>query len=1100
MPELTPTQLTALRSQAPHTARVTWYLALAPYGEPCFTARVNDPAIAQGEMDITYNNDVGELNVSPGMTLWVGSEEGDNSLGTVRIRDIDIGANVISVAENDDIPWQDGLYICCPGEDGFRELWSVIPRITEAGGVVTFYEDYDETYSDPLDDVLPPKANAGPPVCAFLGAGGYVDISFVGEDSFTTEVGANIDSYSWDFGDGEVVPGGGHTSSDMGTCDNPVVVRFSNPGFRYVSLVVTDDTAQNRSGAVYVPVWVFDDNHPPLSVEPLGQQGKPSWRLNLRAFITNATVTQAFNNFPERALCVLFTSTEYPDGSSDIGGECHRPTIRFVGWLEEETISFDYDSGWVTFSAISHELILSRLPGFAYTLEDNDDPGDWYEVNDLNVDRALHIHLERRTTVNQVCTVIPYGEGAGRPLDLQPFPDTSIYTQAQEHLLGDANLILLSDRQGSLRVTRDPQFLDATDRNAIEVVCTLDRGDWVNDIDETKSHAPRIGYVRLGGFAYDTPLLSQAPGDAPRQQEDEIRREGYIFVNQAEANFWAACVLAKENNLYPELVLEMRGYWPVFDPAFQEYVRLTTTDPLGRNPWNEQRFIVRGVEFQDSAKDGTAGTILTLEMEASIGAGSMLEVPPPPEPLPAPPPPPITPYPVPPPEFALIYDRHVILATDNFDEALPIWRDVTGGINGYICRAECDYFDGVGAWAMTVTNGSMGSDNSPSTGLWRTDDVTVAAPVWTLVYSQAQGEIDRPNSENCEGAGNQPWGVMRTFVPVGPGQVIACEARWHGITPGTQGTGTRVYLVNAAGVSEDARESCYGADRDCYHRGWRPECGYCPESAPANKGDYFWKKSHFVTQYNLYSCHQVMDGRGSWLASPVGYIAWKHGDWCTAISCDWGTCNWRLPWPPPTPDMYLHAGSWPSATTSLQGARHAVYWRGQWYGKTESSTVGGSSGLIYNTHGSILETGADNYYCFCNMCSTPEHIYWCVGQVGEYNHLYQDGADTSLSSEFLFGSAGGGTRGIIGHIRAVWDTNRQIILVRKNRNDQNAGLNGDRVVWSLTITGLALNLEDKTGNLVAGDWWGTGDSAAGIANYDYRLDNVGFSSFETPLR
>jgi len=511
MPALTAAELATLRSQSPITAKIDWYLALAPYGDPCFTAQVNDAGIARGERDIVYDNDVGEANVEAGMTLWVGSSAGARDLGKVRIKSIDAGLNTITIAENDDIAWEDDLYLTCPGSYGFRELWGVIPRIVEAGGVVTFYEDYDIAYTDPLDDVLPPKANAGPPACVFMDPAGYAEVSFVGDDSFTTEVGAAIASYAWDFADGEVQPGGGHTSNNEGTCDNPVVVRFYSAGFRYITLTVTDDTAQARTGTIYVPVWVFDDDNPPLSVEVLAQEAKPSWRMRVRAFATDTAATEAFYDYPDGALAVLFCHVDYPDGGLDIGGYCYRSNIRFVGWLDSETLTFDYNAGTCEFEALSHELVINQLPGFAYTLEDNTAPDDWYEVNELNMDRALHAHLERRSTVNQVCHVETLAEGPQRPISIQAFPDAGVYDQAQKYLIDDAVCLMVADRQGCIRVRRDPQMMTTVERLVVPVVASLIQTDWMNDLDQIRPHRDRTGHYRIGGFDYDTPLLAEAP-------------------------------------------------------------------------------------------------------------------------------------------------------------------------------------------------------------------------------------------------------------------------------------------------------------------------------------------------------------------------------------------------------------------------------------------------------------------------------------------------------------------------------------------------------------------------------------------------------------
>lgn len=758
----------ALRSQIEGAAQVRWYLALAPYGDPIFTARVNDAAIAQGEREIVYDGDAGEGNVLGGYTLWVGSAANSYDVGKVRIKSINIGTNTITVAENDDIEWADDLYLTCPGEDGFRELWGVLPRITEAGGVVTFYEDYNFLYNDPADDVIPPKANAGPPVCAFLGTGGYVDISFTGDESFTTETGAAIAVYGWDFADG-VLQSGGYDQA--GTCANPNVVRFSTPGFRYCALVVTDNTGQARQGTVYIPVWIFNrTTAPPLSVEVLGQEGRPSWNLRVRAFETNSTATDEFYDYPDGALCVLFTETTYPNNSEDVGGFCFRSNIRFVGWLDGESLTFNYDAGTVDFTAISHDAVMRRLPGFPYTMEDDATPSDWYEINDLNMDRALHAHLERRSTVNQICHVETMGEGNARDIAIQGFEDGSVYTQAQQHLLADGMCTILSDRQGILRVRRDPQMMSAIDRAAVEVLLTVTSADWMNDIDEMKPKSSQLGMVRIGGFSYETPLLSQAPGTAPTQQESTLYKEGYIVEDQAELNLWSGCMYTKGNLEYSQVPVEMIGYWPVFDPADQEYIRMTVTDPLSRNAWVNKDFIVRSVSFRDMMLAGTTRTELILEEANDVFSGETQTIPVAPIPAPIEYNPP--PGPVPPPNFCgalekvIIRTNQGIFCTENFNEPLGtdvIWAASNNGLTPNqrqnMVDLAFDYQDGSRVFGI-VDDYSVIPMAQADKGAFRNADIFGIA-AWEQRF-----DGDHPQSEICIGLCGGNCGVASRACPL----------------------------------------------------------------------------------------------------------------------------------------------------------------------------------------------------------------------------------------------------------------------------------------------------------------------------------------------
>ena len=767
MPVIPANQLAFLRDQHPHTARVEWFLAMAPYGTACFQARVNQPGWVdeRGEMTIifdagafgnaldsqqgvlTYNpvansfRDAGQdfsqwqtvnndalyvirvvnndatvtwaflgaisganttvlvyqdsaratagwcgtapgakipstytVHVAPndGMTLWLDSTAFNAySAGRVRLRKVTGDAvngvsGTLLVAENSEIEWNDNDFMTLPGAFGFRELWGKYPRIVD-GTPVEFYMDYDDNFNSPADTVIPPKANGGPPGVAWIVAGN-ADLSFTGDRSYSTEIGAAIASYLWNRTDATVTAGAVNVA---GTCAAPNTLRWTTPGFRYVPLDVVDDTAQTRAERVYVPAWIFQEGveDPFTQVEVLRQDGDADrgWSAKFRVFRTNSAAEDIIYNFPDGALCVLFTRTWFGDTETGVGGWCmagdkhYRDNIRFVGWLQGETLQFDYAAGTVEFEAIGHDGIMRLIPGWPFTIESDATPVDWYEVSNLNVDRALHFLLEYYSTVNQVCDVERVGEGVARLVNIQKFAGASIYNQAQEDLLGDAKCRLLSDRQGILYAKRDPQFLSAADRlpppgGWVDVACSLlqtnpnGQSDWMGRIDHDRKHQPQVGMTRLGGFANTTPYLSRAPGAAPLQSADEKRVDGCILRSQVEANLWSGLTLTSENNPYPKVPLELTGYWPVFDPAYQEYIELTANDPLDRDDWVAETFVVREVEFDDKSQEGTCLTSLVLEKASNILMGETVTVPSEPAPAsPLPPPAPLPPPTIPPP-------------------------------------------------------------------------------------------------------------------------------------------------------------------------------------------------------------------------------------------------------------------------------------------------------------------------------------------------------------------------------------------------------------------------------------------------------------------
>lgn len=1079
MPELTPAERNTLDSQVLHSAQVDWYLALAPYGDPTFTARINNAVANYGDREIIYDGDVGEASIVAGMTLWVGTSANAYDVGKVRIRSVNVGTNTITVAENDHIEWADDLYLTCPGSDGFHELWGIYSRITEAAFVVTFFEDYDIVYNDPVDDVIPPKANGGPPIPTFLNDDGYIDISFVGDESFTTEVGAAILSYTWDFADGVVQSGG---VFQAGTCAAPNVVRFSTTGFRYVTLTVVDNTAQNRSGIVYIPVWTFDPDEMPIAIEMVSMNASPHWSAQFKVFDPSDAISDG-------ALCAIFTRTTYPDGTNGIGGFCHRSEVHFVGWLDKESLSWSIDGGTVTYTALGHCSRLDQLPGFAYTLEEEPTPSDWYMVADLNFDRAAHIHFERRCTINRVAHVNRLGEGNTRTIAIQPYPDASIYTQLQEHLAVDAMASVLADRQGIIHIRRDPQFMTPVDRNGVDVVTTLEVDAILGILDELKDHQPQLGYIRLGGFAFETPLLAEAPGIAPRQSESSDHEEGFIVINQVELTWWAAAWLCKKNAPYKTVPVELNGYWPVFDPAFQEYVRMTIADPLGHNPLVNQRFIVKEVEFKSMPADGTSVTRMVLEMEAPLCSGNYLDIPAPPE-LTTNPPPGFPTYTIPTPDIAIVHDRAEVYSTPDFNALNPTWTNITGLLEGVIFAVECDHFDGVGGWALTGTDGVNAEDDADDVGLWRTDDITVGAPVWTLVFTQEDGKLNKPLFIECVGGEPDPgWGQLRSLNPTAAGECIISEARWHGLNYAITDQ-TMIYKVDSIG-SFEFWNSHVGIAPSAI--GWWQSCDQCGEGSPFNANVAFLKQSTYVNQGEFRGCHQVFYGDyGDTTLCPAGLVHLRDaGGFCfNPGDCElpWA-CQIVDPWPR-HPDA--------TVTDALQGATHVVLFNGVWWAQTQQDNAFHSAGGLYNTIDGEVDSDLWRNYAFCNICSHPTHIYHCkqdTAVTAGTNELYMDLVATGVTSDLLFGGNGPGyDASPIGHIRAIWDDVGTVVLVLKK--EPSALQPNDSVVWTWDpVTGL----QDKTGNLSGITWRGTGGSLP-PAGSNYRWDNVGFSAFQVPLK
>jgi len=718
MPAATSVEIARMRERGHETK---WWMVTAPHGDPLCISRLNNGSADRGDTAIPYDNATGSCgDVRPGMTLWVSAVNyGEWELGSIRIKAVT--GSVFYVAENDEIEWADDVFLTVPGEAGFRELWSVYIGFEKVGvDDIIHYRDTDVAYTDEGDHMAP-KANGGPPVVRPTGT----VVQFVGEDSWASEVGEAIGSAQWIF------PGGTPANSAvLGTTAVPVNVTWGTAGFRYVELSVVDGLG--TTGTTYIPTWIYDDSpkhrlFESVNVQSMQGNREGGWTCRVSVFEENT------NKFIDGSLVVIGVESRYGGTEEEIGGFHDRKEIKFVGWIDGETLSFNPTVGTIEFNVVTSDEIMRRLPGFSFSLESNATPTDWIHVKELNLDRAVHHLLEYGSTVNQVCHVETHGDGSGRPLPITVFPDDNIYAQVHDHHIEDAESGIYADYQGILRVRKNPQFLNATDRDAIPVMAELESGDWMDQFNAPKTIRPNTGKIILGGFQESAVLLAQAPGDAPIQQEGENQINNRIVQSQAELNLWAGLHLTLDNNQYPEVPFDIPGFWPIFDHAFQEYVKLTIPDPFNRNDWVGERFLVRGVEFKNIGDRATTTTTLTLEKENDILVGETIVVPevPNPEPIEIPQYPPLPP-PFTPVEADL---KHVIVLsnsgifyTDEFDQVSPSWYACNNGL-------ASGTWSGIHELAFDRTHGSM-LYMVNGLGAYRCTDVWSSA-AWTQVMPNA---------------------------------------------------------------------------------------------------------------------------------------------------------------------------------------------------------------------------------------------------------------------------------------------------------------------------------------------------------------------------
>lgn len=629
-------------------------------GTSLFTAKVNNPAIIKGATVITYDTDLGEAKVLPGMTLFNKAlDEIGNEKGSARIKSINTTTNQITIEPNS-IDWKDNEDLLV---DGVFRLYRILPKIV--AGVVK--EDTDKTYTNQNDkDKQKPVALMGCDRYAWTGKA----ISFYGWRSFAkARDGAGnrygIASYQWDFDGGTILAG---NATDPGTPDSPISVKWNTPGERHVSLLVTDDNGNTHKA--YRPGIVVDrpgeGDSPPyqeFEVESLeGDWESGEWRASIRV-MGDATPSE----FPNNARVIIWAEDWYGDTKQSLGGWYGQEDILLCANVIEDSVRQDAETGEVTFEIASITNQLKELDVWPLNFKNVvGAPTAWHEFKDMTVEDIFWHIVEEHSTLKNVADIFIWtGVSGGKRVDFFDASEASIYDQLDQQLLSAIFGHLVSSRYSSAHGNRNFNMLNMDQRIQVgRVMMNLEKQDWMDDLEIAgEKHRDAICQVDFIGFIYNNngdPI--EVYSLAPENQKNFGRVEktsgilltgATIEAAQPEANELSGLYLAYQNIRFPSLTAKLRNY-RIFDPAHQDLVGLAVQPadtPRGYDWYDSEtgrakEFIVRRVSYEIDHEAGYMTAVLGLEASTWGKDGTSGEYPPipppdePPEPPPWPPPPP----------------------------------------------------------------------------------------------------------------------------------------------------------------------------------------------------------------------------------------------------------------------------------------------------------------------------------------------------------------------------------------------------------------------------------------------------------------------------
>ena len=642
-------------------ADALWYLSALGRSESLmWSCQVNSATIATGDRIFAVDTGVlhngyvfADFATSPGLALYV-----TTATGVERVRfkgSVDIAQPVsatVTVAENN-IVWADDQVLMLYHD---YPVFPVFPRIDAAG---VFYKDYDVAYTDENEDPIP-VAIMGPDWAGFLVAGTAV-ATLDASDSYAIKAGATVNTWAW-----VAEPAAGAVIDDA--VAETTFVTFSATGFWWIKLTVTDDNG--KSDYTRRLFWVHDASYPPIFISGFSFNNTYDSSISTGQFVVRDDQADE-DTIPDETRLLVWSDDKLDGIQSYQGGWTGRQMSKWGGYAIGGSLRRTPGRSEMQFEAEGATSILDRSQIYSIALEYASDPSAWWQYGDggITVTQAIH-HLWRyHSTLFNVRDVILPTSNALRAKYVEDFEKDTLLMQAKnlsyEHGIF-ANVCY--NEAGIIYVEPDAQIYPV----AIPAGFALDNADWVGDLEIEYQPVNRVSFLQMSGFSFDgmnsAAIISKAPGGvmADRGQGGmDIERQ--ILEDQAGANVLVGRVMAKENNSYPHLSMELtaaNSQTQAFRVAPQQWHDLTiaAADTVRGLDWSAgQDLVVREISAEytpGKCKKSIIFEPYTLGPTGVTGDYPITPEEPPTEEPPVPPPwPPLPPEPSEVFKYAVVFDN-----------------------------------------------------------------------------------------------------------------------------------------------------------------------------------------------------------------------------------------------------------------------------------------------------------------------------------------------------------------------------------------------------------------------------------------------------------
>jgi hypothetical protein len=522
--------------------------------------RLNNPSAAKGDRTIPYDGVSlgGYTAVEPNFTMWIGSTDGGQELGKIRVRSASSSEFVVS--ENSDVDWQNDAYLTV---FRFVELWPIFPRIVQTGSEdVTFFKDYDIPYTN-QNSTLGSYINMGPNRAAWLDpASGQTQLYY--SSTGTYNLLGNSLSYQWFF-EGATVTG----SSSA----NPGYITYNQPGNFTTRLIVSGSNGAIDTAYRYASI--YNEANPPIQKWQLnslsGSRDEGGYRASFKVF-------QAIP-IQEHAIVVIFGENWYGNTKQSLGGNYPNASdILWTGYVDKDSIAYDYQHSEMSFDAQSITQMMKESSGFSVSVESKANPSKWYELLDMDGRRALYHYLRWHTTALQIADF--QFVGTDYPIQYFDSDRESIYDALDNYMRDTLIGQVVSDRQGKVWMEVEAQaYTNPT--GTFTPVMEITRRDWMNEPSIEERLSEDLAFLEMGGIAYSgtvtgtfSALLASAPGNAPGFHGSLETHEGLALLGQDQLNQLVGNIWANKNSPFPTVGFDSALNLSNLDIAPQETILL----------------------------------------------------------------------------------------------------------------------------------------------------------------------------------------------------------------------------------------------------------------------------------------------------------------------------------------------------------------------------------------------------------------------------------------------------------------------------------------------------------------------------------------------